>query len=76
MTRREAIIVLKKNKPVSDPRGCGRELCEACDIVIEALEKQSADGCEGCKYIHKDEYEMPCLICKRNKMDKWTEGNE
>ena len=46
------------------------------ELAIDALKKQSADGCEGCKYIYKDEYEMPCLICKRSKMDKWTEDKE
>lgn len=40
MTREEAIEILKKNKPTSDPRMCGTELCEAVDMAIESLEKQ------------------------------------
>ena len=37
MTRKEAIEILKRNKPTSDPRMCGTELCEAVDMAIEAL---------------------------------------
>lgn len=39
MTYKEAIEILKRNKPTSDPRLCGKELCTACDVAIEALEK-------------------------------------
>ena len=37
MIRKEAIEILKRNKPTSDPRMCGTELCEAVDMAIEAL---------------------------------------
>lgn len=40
MTNLEAKAILKSNKPTSDPRECGKELCTAVDIAIEALEKQ------------------------------------
>ena len=40
MTRKEAIEILKRNKPTSDPRRCGTELCEAVDMAIEALQEQ------------------------------------
>lgn len=40
MTEQEAIEILKKNKPIYDPRECRKELCDACDIAISALEKQ------------------------------------
>ena len=39
MVRKEAIEVLKKNKPTSDPRRCGIELCEAVDMAIKALQE-------------------------------------
>ena len=39
MDRKEAIEILKRNKPTSDPRRCGTELCEAVDIAIEALQE-------------------------------------
>ena len=40
MNRKEAIEILKRNKPTSDPRRCGTELCEAVDMAIEALQEQ------------------------------------
>lgn len=40
MTNKEAIEILKRNKPTSDPRRCGKELCTAMDKAIEVLEKQ------------------------------------
>ena len=39
MDRKEAIEILKKNKPTNDPRRCGTELCEAVDMAIEALQE-------------------------------------
>ena len=50
MTREEAVEVIKKNKPTSDPRKCGKELCEACDAAIEALENCPPKDslCYGC----------------------------
>lgn len=43
MTREEAIEILKSNKPTSDPRKCGKELCAAVDIAIEALQEPELD---------------------------------
>lgn len=40
MNNHEAIKILKKNRPSSDPRKCGVELCEAVDMAISALEKR------------------------------------
>ena len=39
MDRKEAIEILKRNRPTSDPRRCGTELCEAVDMAIEALKE-------------------------------------
>lgn len=39
--------------------------------LLDFLEQSKADGCNGCKYISKDEYEEPCLRCKRNCKDYW-----
>lgn len=68
MTREEAIKWLKLLK--ISPLIYG-EYTEAIDTAIEALQKQEHDGCEGCKYTHKDQYEMPCLMCKQSKKDLW-----
>ena len=40
MTREEAIEILRKNRPTSDPRPCGLELCDAVDMAISALRQQ------------------------------------
>ena len=40
MTREEAIEILWKNRPTSDPRPCGMELCEAVDMAISAIRQQ------------------------------------
>lgn len=40
MTREEAIEILRKNRPTSDPRPCGMELCDAVDMAIYALRAQ------------------------------------
>ena len=40
MTTNEAIEILQKNRPTSDPRPCGMELCDAVDMAISALRQQ------------------------------------
>ena len=40
MTREKAIEILRKNRPTSDPRPCGVELCDAVDMAISALRQQ------------------------------------
>lgn len=30
------------------------------------------DGCNGCKYEHRDYDELPCIRCKQNFKDCWT----
>ena len=35
------------------------------------LDAYLADGCQGCAYRDKDEWEMPCRKCKRNCKDYW-----
>lgn len=66
MTRQEAISVLKKNKPVIDTRDCGRELCEACDIAIDALERPDAVDVLQCFF--------PDEPCNYNNMDDYVDG--
>ena len=40
MTIEKAIEILRKNRPTSDPRPCGVELCDAVDMAISALRQQ------------------------------------
>lgn len=42
MTNQEAIEILRKNRPTSDPRPCGVELCDAVDMAISALRQKDA----------------------------------
>lgn len=44
MTREKAIEILRKNRPTSDPRPCGMELCDAVDMAISALRQQERFG--------------------------------
>ena len=44
MTIEKAIEILRKNRPTSDPRPCGMELCEAVDMAISALRQQERFG--------------------------------
>ena len=40
MTREKAIEILRKNRPTSDTRPCGMELCDAVDMAISALRQR------------------------------------
>ena len=40
-------------------------------ILAEAQQKQEADGCQGCAFVATEEWEMPCVKCKRNCKDYW-----
>lgn len=45
------------------------ELRTALNKLIRLID---SDGCVGCKYTHKDENTMPCLICKNRYTNQWT----
>lgn len=44
---------------------------DVLDIAIESVKESYTNGCEGCKYMPKDQYEMPCLICKNSYKNLW-----
>lgn len=52
---------------------CAEKLKELINKADVETSKENADGCDGCKYIHKDMNEMPCVICKNRYMNQWTE---
>lgn len=35
-----------------------------------------ADGCQGCAFYEKEEWEMPCRKCRRNCKDYWRKPRE
>lgn len=42
--------------------------------ILELIEaKEKADGCRGCAFEDKDEWEMPCAKCKRACKDYWRQ---
>lgn len=47
------------------------EHAAAIKIAIEAIRTYYVDGCEGCKYMEKDQYEMPCVNCKNSHKNLW-----
>ena len=77
MTNKKAIEILKRNKPISDPRKCGKELCTAVDKAIEALEKQIPK-----KIIYHDNcgnpspYQPRCPRCYEASNDTWIYAGE
>ena len=62
MAREEAIEILRKNRPTSDPRPCGVELCDAVDMAISALRKQEA-------VINRNGLNEPLTLDELRKMD-------
>lgn len=56
MTREDVIEILRKNRPTSDPRPCGMELCDAVDMAISALRQQETVAkCNGLKVVEIDQ---------------------
>ena len=51
MTNEEAIEILRKNRPTSDPRPCGMELCDTVDMAISALRQQDVTDKDVGKWI-------------------------
>jgi hypothetical protein len=52
------------------------QLAEAFDLAISALEKEHADGCQGCAFTDVEEWEMPCAKCKRACKDYWRPAKD
>ena len=51
MTTNDAIEILRKNRPTSDPRQRGLELCDAVDMAISALRQQDVTDKDVGKWI-------------------------
>lgn len=68
MTEYNAILQLQ------DLKNHCKEFCadiEALDMAIKALDRQNADGCTDCAFESVEEWEMPCVKCKRGCKDYW-----
>lgn len=44
---------------------------ELIKLVEAWIERKEADGCKGCVFTDKEEWELPCSDCKRNHKDYW-----
>ena len=76
MDRKEAIEVLKKNKPTSDPRRCGIELCEAVDMAIEALRESERKKGKWISELKEDgDSLLRCSICNYPVSYFWGRTN-
>ena len=43
----------------------------AINELKKVLDAYLADGCSGCAFEDKEEWELPCTICSRNCEDYW-----
>ena len=56
MTKQEAIEILNKNAPKSDPRLCALELCSAIYVVTKALQEPERKWIPVSERLPEDEY--------------------
>ena len=47
------------------------EIKELIDLVEAWIARKDADACIGCAYFEQEEWEMPCVKCKRACKDYW-----
>lgn len=81
MTEYETISQMKKLREhcrafSSGEESIWQEDIEALGNAIKIIERQLADGCLECAFTSKEEWEMPCVKCKRGSMDYWRAKNE
>ena len=60
MTKQEAIEILNKNAPKSDPRLCALELCSAIYVATKALQEQERKKGE---WIYQNDGKVTCGAC-------------
>lgn len=49
---------------------------EFIEIIKAVIERAETDGCTGCAFRDRDEWEKPCVSCRRNCRDYWRKGRE
>lgn len=49
---------------------------DARAVLDKVIEQTRADSCMGCAFMSAEEWEMPCLKCKRNCKDYWRRKGE
>ena len=48
----------------------------AIEELKKLLDAYLADGCSGCAFYDRYEWEMPCARCKRNSKDYWRRTSD
>lgn len=73
MTEVEAKEILEKlfSDSTNEVYPFTEEFTEALHMSIEALERQSADGCVSCAYEAVEACEVPCKNCKNAYENCW-----
>ena len=51
-----------------------RMIVEEIRKAYKALESTYRDDCDGCKYMDKYQYKMPCLICRKSHQNMYQGG--
>lgn len=54
----------------------GNKMDELINLVKAWIDSQEADGCVGCAFNDRYEWELPCADCKRNHKDYWRRGTK
>lgn len=50
---------------------CQMEYAAAIRHAIDVIVQNEADGCVGCAFEDREEWEMPCKECKNSKRNYW-----
>ena len=48
----------------------------AIEELRRVLDAYMSNGCSGCAFEDREEWEMPCLMCNRNCKNYWRAKNE
>jgi hypothetical protein len=48
-----------------------RKLTDLINLVQSWIDRQEADGCDGCAFLNVEEWDLPCKECKRNNKDHY-----
>ena len=52
------------------------KLNELIELIQAWIDRHEADGCLGCAFWDREEWEMPCTKCKRNCKDYWRRADD
>lgn len=53
-----------------------KKLTDLIKLVQTWIDRQEADGCEGCVFMDVEEWKMPCEKCQRNCKDYYRRAEQ